>query len=169
MEEIIDIRKKLIQHFKKKNYHKALQYITEAQQQLPEDRDFLLYRGLCLYHLKRVSEALDIFGRLYSVATDTTPISISKIYCILLLREKKYKAAQSVLENHLNNEKYKTDLQFMNMLAYTFDKQGDTDQAYIYYKKNKKKAQAKELVKTALAQEPKNKVYIDTLYSISRM
>ncbi len=190
LETVLSLREQSLQLFRQKEYQEAQIKLEMIIKQVPTDIEALFYKGLCLYHTDQLTEALDIMNRLHSIDRNHILSSLPKVYCILLLRGEKYRKAQLVLDDYLNSARYKYDLQLMNMLAYTLERQGRIMQAekiledilsfdptnpnacnslaYIYYQQDKNIEQAKQLIGQALAKEPNNEAYLDTLVAICK-
>ena len=182
IEKLLEIKPKAIQLFKNKKYVESLVELEKAMQISPSDLELLFYEALCLYHLDNVDRAALIIEQLYQMDTDEVLPSLPKVCAVILLRADKLKKAKAVINRHLQT--YPDDVQFLNMLGYTYEKENQLSDAKRVYRRILKKdpnnanacnslaclyssdpskhSEASLLIKRALAKEPQNPAYLDT-------
>ncbi len=185
IDEALSVKKEAIDFFYKRDYLGSLKLLDKAIHLLPEDLELQLYESLCLYHLGSVDDAEKIISEIYTLDKNRVLALVPKVYCIFLIRKKKYAKALKILKESLELVENKNDPQIMNMLAYTLEKENKlvmaeeilkdilklypedanacNSLAFIYYRQNKNIDEALKLAQRALRKESSNPAYLDTL------
>ena len=182
IDQLTKVKSEAIRLFKNKKYIESLKFLEKAIQISPSDLELLFYEALCLYHLGNIDQASLIIEQLYEMDTDNILPLLPKICSIILLKNNKFKKAEVIINNCLKKNPH--DSQFLNMLGYTYEKNGrkldakktykriltlDRDNtnacnalAYLYIPDREKHTEANDLIKKALEREPNNYAYLDT-------
>ena len=183
VDRLLEVKSKALLFFKNKNYVESLKLLEEAIKISPSDLELLFYETLCLYHLGNIDRASLIIEQLYEMDTDHMLPSLPKVCSVILLKNGKFKKARAVIDTHLKHNP--EDIQWLNMLGYAYEKNGqisDAEQiylkiltknatnanacnalAYLYLSNCDKHDKANQLIEKALQQDPKNFAYLDTL------
>jgi len=183
LDKVIEYKNTAKKYYNKKKFLEALSVIEDAIKILPGDLELLFYQALNLFQLGNVERAEKIVSELYKLDEDKTLTALPKIYAILLLRLKKYSQAIEFIDSILGESH--NDLQLMNMLAFSFERQNKLEEstgilesilildpqnanacnslAYIFSRKSISLDKAESLSRLALEKEARNPSYLDTM------
>ena len=182
VDHLLEVKSEAILFFQNKKYLESLKLLEEAIKLSPSDLELLFYEALCLYHLDSIDRASLIIEQLYEMDTDQVIPSLPKVCGIIFLKNGKFKKAQSLINRYL--KQYPMDIQWLNMLGYSYEKSGqmaDAEKvyrkvlakdgshanasnslAYLYLSRPDKHVEASQLIEVALKRDPKNPAYLDT-------
>ena len=181
--KLLKIKSNAIKLFNRGQYVDSLGELEKAIQLSPSDLELLFYEALCLYHLGSIDRAALIIEQLYEMDNDGILNSLPKVCSLILLKSGKYRKARNLINRHLESEP--NDVQFLNMLGYSYEKEKKLEDAekvykivlsqdkenanacnalaYIYSSHMNKALEANKLIDTALKQYPHNPAYLDTM------
>lgn len=183
VEELSRIKAEAKRAYRRKDFVQALARFDDALAILPGDLEFSYYQALCLFQLHQWDKAEELFERIAELDELRLLPDVRKMLALTLLKRRKFIEAENVLIEATRDRK--NDAQLMNMLGYALERQnklieaervlgnlmdkdpenvnGMNSLAMVYCRLEKNYTEALQLVKRALAKEPRNAYYLDTL------
>jgi Flp pilus assembly protein TadD len=183
IEELSRIKLEAKRAYRRKDFVQALARLEDATTIVPGDLEFSYYQALCLFQLNQWERAEEMFRRIMELDELRLLPDVRKLLALTLLKRKKLSEAEAILIEATRDRK--DDLQLLNMLGYCLERQnklaeaekvllrllekdpenanGLNSLAYVYCRLKKNYTDALGMVKKALAKEPKNACYLDTL------
>lgn len=183
VEELTRIKSDAKRAYRRKDFVQALARFEDAMAIVPGDLEFSYYQALCLFQLHQWERAEEMFRQIMELDELRLLPDVRKLLALTLLKRKKFAEAEKLLTEASRDRK--NDLQLMNMLGYCLERQnklfeaekvlsrliesdpenanGLNSLAYVYCRLEKNYTEALAMVKKALAKEPKNAAYLDTL------
>ena len=183
LDKLLTIKSDAVKLFQQGKYVDSLGKLEKAIQLSPSDLELLFYEALCLYHLENIDRAALIIEQLYEMDIDGVLPLLPKVCSLVLLKSGKYNKARNILSKCLKSAP--NDIQLLNMLGYSYEKENKIQDAEIVYKQilshDKENAnacnalayiysssmnnalEANRLIHIALKQYPHNPAYLDTM------
>ncbi|MCS6972291.1 MAG: tetratricopeptide repeat protein [Turneriella sp.] len=183
VEELTRIKQEARRAYRRKDFVQALARFSDALAIVPGDLEFSYYQALCLFQLHQWERAEELLRQVVEQDELRLLPDVRKLLALTLLKRKKFAEAEKLLSEAVRD--YKDDTQLMNMLGYCLERQdklaeaekvllrlldcdpenpnGLNSLAYIYCRLQKNYTEAIAMVKKALAKEPRNPAYLDTL------
>jgi Flp pilus assembly protein TadD len=183
VEELSRIKSEAKRAYRRKDFVQALARFEDAAQIVPGDLEFSYYEALCLFQLHQWDKAEELFIKIIELDELRLLPDVRKVLALTLLKRRKFAEAETILNEATRDRR--GDMQLLNMLGYALEKQNKLMEAervlsrlienepdntncmnslaFVYCRLEKNYTEALTLVKKALARDPKNASYLDTL------
>lgn len=182
-EQVQILKTEALVFFRKGYYQEALQKLEDALLLSPADLEILYRQACCLFCLQKYSTSLKILEQLLRLKDERSFPLTEKLFLLTLGYLEKFSELED-FARHFAREN-PNDLQILNILAYSLERQGKFSEAeevlqkilqkdpenpnalnslaYIFYQQDKNLDLAMRMVQKALKKEKDNAFYLDTL------